>query len=112
MIVLPLPPSSFYFRVVPLGAQTACPLHPAGLDLNSVFRYVLFCFSFCFVVGGPGGGFGGPGGGFLLSSPSSGSATTFTTNYKATTRSTKTTPRATDNKTKRKTKQNITKNTV
>ena len=50
-----------------------------GVDLNSVFRFVLFCFSFCFVFGGPGGGFGGPGGGFLLSSLSSGFATTFTT---------------------------------
>ena len=29
--------------------------------------------------GGPGGAFGGPGGGFLLSSLSSGFATTFTT---------------------------------
>ena len=51
----------------------------AGADLNSAFRFVLFCFSFCFVFGGPGGGFGGPGGGFLLNSLSSGFATTFTT---------------------------------
>ena len=43
------------------------------------FVLFLFCFSFCFVVGGPGGGFGGPGGGFLLNSLSSGFATTFTT---------------------------------
>ena len=51
----------------------------SGVDLNSVFRFVLFCFSFCFVFGGPVGGFGGPGGGFLLNSLSSGFATTFTT---------------------------------
>ena len=51
-----------------------------GTELNGVFRFVLFCFSFCSVVGGPGGGFGGPGGGFLLNSLSSGFATTFTTN--------------------------------
>ena len=51
----------------------------SGTDLNSVFRFVLFCFSFCLVFGGPGGGFAGPGGGFLLSSLSSGFATTFTT---------------------------------
>ena len=37
----------------------------SGVDLNDVFRFVLFCFSFCFGFGGPGGGFGGPGGGFL-----------------------------------------------
>ena len=70
-----------------------------------VFRFVLFCFSFCFVVGGPGGGFGGPGGGFLLSSLSSGFAITFTTTYKATTRTTQTTPRTTEHKTKRKTQR-------
>ena len=63
----------------------------AGTDLNSVFRFVLFCFSFCFVFGGPGGGFGGPGGGFLGSSKSSGKATTETIKKKATTRTTKTT---------------------
>ena len=68
-----------------------------GIDLNSVFRCVLFCVSFCLVIGGPWGGFGGPGGGFLISSRSSGSATTFTTDYKATTRTTKATPRTTDN---------------
>ena len=50
-----------------------------GVELNGVFRFVLFCFSFCFVLRGPGGGFGGPGGGFLLSSLSSDPATTFTT---------------------------------
>ena len=50
-----------------------------GTELNGVFRFVLFCFSFCFVVGGPGGGFGGPGVGFLLSGLSSGFATTLTT---------------------------------
>ena len=47
-----------------------------GSELNSDF--LLFCFVFCFVFlvfGGPGGGFGG----FLLSSRSSGFATTFTT---------------------------------
>ena len=54
-------------------------LYVAGTWLNVVFRFVLFCFSFCLVFGGPGGGFGGPGGGFLLSSLSSGFATTFTT---------------------------------
>ena len=41
--------------------------------------FVLDRFSFCFVFGGPGGGFGGPGGGFLLNSLSSGFAITFTT---------------------------------
>ena len=51
----------------------------SGVDLNGVFRFVLFCFSFCFVFGGHGGGFGGPGGGFLLNSLSSCFATTFTT---------------------------------
>ncbi len=56
----------------------------------------VLCF-FCLAIGGPGSGFGGPGGGFLLSSLSSGFATTFTTNYKATTRTTKTNPRTTDN---------------
>ena len=40
---------------------------------------LILCFSFCFVFGGPGGGFGGPGGGFLLNSLSSGFAITFTT---------------------------------
>ena len=50
-----------------------------GVELNGVFRFVLFCFSFCFGFGGPGGGFGGPGGGFLLNSLSSGFATTFAT---------------------------------
>ena len=89
-----------------------CSLLQAGVDLNGVFRFVLFCFSFCFVFGGPGGGFGGPGGGFLVSSKSSGKATTETIKKKATTRTTKTTPRTTENKTKRKTKQNETKNTV
>ena len=49
------------------------------MQLNGVFGYVMFCFSFCFVFGSPGGGFGGPGGGFLLTSLSSGFATTFTT---------------------------------
>ena len=44
----------------------------AGTELNAVFRFVLFCCSFCFVFGGPGGGFGGPGGGLLGSSKSSG----------------------------------------
>ena len=39
-----------------------------GTELNSVFRFALFCFSFRFVFGGPGGGFGGPGVGFLLTS--------------------------------------------
>ena len=51
----------------------------AGTWLNVVFRFVLFCFSFCFAFGGPEGGFGGPGGGFLGSSKSSGKATTETT---------------------------------
>ena len=53
----------------------------AGMALNGVFRRFCFVFrfSFCFVFGGPGGGFGGPGGGFLLNSLSSGFATTFTT---------------------------------
>ena len=82
------------------------------MELNGVFRFVLFCFSFCFVFGGPGGGFGGPGGGFLGSSKSSGKATTETIKKKAATRTTKTTPRTTEDKTKRKTKQNKTKNTV
>ena len=71
-----------------------------GVELNAVFRFVLFCFSFCFVFGGPGGGFGGPGGGFLGSSKSSGKATTETIKKKATTRTTKTTPRTTEDKTK------------
>ena len=68
----------------------------AGLELNGVFRFVLFCFSFCFVFGGPGGGFGGPG---------RGKATTETTKEKAITRTTKVTPRTTE-------KQNKTNNTV
>ena len=50
----------------------------SGTELNAVFRFVLFCFSFCLVFGGPGGGFGDPGGGFLLGSLSSDFATTFT----------------------------------
>ena len=41
--------------------------------------FVLFCCSFCFVFGGPGGGFGGPGGGFLLNSLGSGFAIAFAT---------------------------------
>ena len=74
-----------------------------GLDLNDVFRFVLF--SFCFVFGGPGGGLVGPGGGFLNSSKSNGKATTETVKKRATTRTTQTTTRATERKTKRKTKQ-------
>ena len=57
------------------------------------------------LCGGPGGGFGGPGGGFrgfLLSSRSSGFATTFTTNGKAAKTTTRTT-KTSKNKTKRKT---------
>ena len=47
------------------------------MKLNRVFRFALFEFLFCFAgADGPGGGFGG----FLLSSRSSGFATTFTTN--------------------------------
>ena len=56
------------------------PRDLSGTELNNVFRCVLFCCSFCLVIGGPGGGFGGPGGGFLLNSRSRGFATTFTTN--------------------------------
>ena len=77
----------------------------AGLDLNGVFRFVLFCFSFCFVVGGPGGGFGGPGAGFLVRSKSSGKATTETTKKKATKTTTRTSKNL-QNKTKNETKQN------
>ena len=71
--------------------------------------FLFFCFVFCFVFlgfGGPGGGFGAPGGGFggfLLSSRSSGFATTFTTNLKATRTTTRTTKNQ-KNKTKKKTK--------
>ena len=56
--------------------------------------------------GGPGGGLGGPGGGFVVSSKSSGKATTETIKKKATTRTTKTAPRTTDNETKITIKQN------
>ena len=75
-----------------------------GLAVNGVFLFVLFCCSFCFVFGGPGGGFGGPGGGFKTDR-SSGKATTATGPGKNTPRTTKTTARTTENNTKRKTKR-------
>ena len=70
-----------------------------GSKLNSVFLLFCFVFSFDFVgLGDPGGGFGG----FLFSSRSSGFATTFTTNGKATKTTTRTT-KTNKNKTKNKT---------
>ena len=48
------------------------PVLYTGIELNGVFRFFLFCFSFCVVFGGPGGGFGGPGGSFFSLSSSSG----------------------------------------
>ncbi len=45
----------------------------SGTALNAFFPFVLYCFSFGIVFGGPGGGFGGTGGGFLGSIESSGS---------------------------------------
>ena len=47
-----------------VGSIEIPSIHFRGGGGPRKFAEFLFCFSFWFVFGGPGGGFGGPGGGF------------------------------------------------